>query len=272
MRLPYTVVAIGIVFALAMFVIYKPAETVPDLVPTPAPVEDLAPAPVPLEDLVSAPAPLETKAGDQQASELTVLQLMSGDPADGADAKCNFITYMVPDGDGNLIEAIKCDPKSPPEARHPYTTYPQEALVDMAYGDSIAAEVLGLWYLDEKKIEEGMTLLYRAIALNNATEFRPLHNAANAHFSSVQHLDEDGNLVYSISSLEQQYVMGRIGEVLGDTVRSTLYPRMSLKDAGYKNEDFARLESEASTILADMADIETEVTGKSTIREALIER
>ena len=137
----------------------------------------------------------------------------------------------------------------------------------MAYGDSIAAEVLGLWYLDEKKIEEGMTLLYRAIALNNATEFRPLHNAANAHFSSVQHLDEDGNLVYSISSLKQQYVMGRIGEVLGDAVLSTPSYRALLEDAGY--EDFARLENEASAILADMANIETEVTGKSTIREAL---
>ena len=267
MRLPYAIVAIGIVFALAMFVIYRPAETVPDLVPAPAPVQDPAPAPVPLEGLVSTPAPLGTNAGDQQASELTVLQLMSGDPADGADAKCNFITYMVPDRDGNLIEAIKCDPKSPPEARHPYTTYPQEALVDMAYGDSIAAEVLGLWYLDEKKIEEGMTLLYRAIALNSATEFRSLHNAANAHFSSLQHLDEDGNLVYSIPSLEQQYVMGRIGEVLGDAVLSTPSYRTLLEDAGY--EDFARLESEASVILADMANIETEVTGRSTIREAL---
>lgn len=269
MRLPYTIVAIGVVLALTMFVIYKPAETVPDLAPTSAPAEALAPTSVPLEDPVSTPAPLETSAGDQQASELSVLQLMSGDPADGADAKCNFTTYLVPDRDGNLIEAIKCDPKSPPEARHPYTTYPQAALVDMAYGDPIAAEVLGLWYLDEKKLEGGMTLLYRAIALNGATEFRPLHNAANVHFSSVQHLDEDGNLVYSISSLEQQYIMGRIGEVLGDTVRSTPYARMKLKDAGYNKEDFARLEREASAILADMANIETEVTGKSTIREAL---
>lgn len=267
MRLPYTIVAIGIVLALAMFVIYEPAEKVPDLASASAPAEDLAPTSIPLDDLVSTPATLETNAGDQQASEPSVLQLMSGDPADGVDAKCNFITYLVPDRDGNLIEAIKCDPKSPPEARHPYTTYPQEALVDMAYGDSIAAEVLGLWYLDEKKTEAGMTLLYRSIALNNATEFRPLHNAANAHFSSVQHLDEDGNLVYSISSLEQQYIMGRIGEVLGDAVLSTPYYRRLLEDAGHK--DFARLEREASAILADMANIETEVTGKSTIREAL---
>lgn len=176
---------------------------------------------------------------------------------------CNGQTVFIPDArTGDLIEATDC---AEPKETDVYEDLDDETLADLAYGDSHAAEVLGLRLILSDKPENeamGLGLLYRSVALSGDAE-----TFQKAIGSRYAYLSVNGKP--QVRHLKQLLVFNLIGEVLGDSGFDSKRIVRALQDADVEQQEIDAVRSGTRTILQRMADLQTEVTGNMSIREAL---
>ena len=176
---------------------------------------------------------------------------------------CEPETVFIPDArTGDLIEATKCEESKKVD---PYEELDDKALADLAYGDSHAAEVLGLRLVLSEKAESeamGLGLIYRSVALSGDVEtFQKAIGSRYAYLSV--------NGVPQTKNLKQMLVFNLIGEVLGAPEFNSKRILRALRDADVKPAEIDAVRSETRMILQRMAELQTEVTGSMSIREAI---
>ncbi len=194
------------------------------------------------------------------------------DPAgrvnEASPARCNWENIFFTNPlTGEPEEARHCVPAYPPEP-DPYESFSSETLASMAYGDAHAAEVLGLRLLntdDPAQEAISLSLLYRAAALSGSLE--PLRKAIGKRYAYTRINDE-----LQIANLKQLLVFGTIGQTLNDDRFHPEFVEALLIEAGTDPATIDSLRARAAKLLKGMADIETNVTGNTTIREALGKR
>lgn len=179
------------------------------------------------------------------------------------DPDCHVDQVVIHPITGEPTEAIACDPASP-EPLH-YEDWSEPVLAGLAYGDPVAAEVLGLRHIRSEEPNQealGLMLLYRAVALSGDTS--ALHRAISHRYATVS-TDGEAN----VHNLKQLLVFAVIATRLGDSGIGSKGIEARLAKADVPPEEVSRLKSAAERILQEMASIETEVTGNRTIEEAL---
>ena len=178
------------------------------------------------------------------------------------DPDCYVDQIVLHPETGEPVEAFACDRADEP---HPYENWSEPALAGLAYGDPVAAEVLGLRHIqseDPNTEALGLMLLYRAVALSGDTS--ALHQAISQRYAIVS---ENG--APNVHNLKQLLVFAIVATRLGDGDIRSRSIEARLAKADIEAGEVTRLKSAAERILQEMAAIETEVTGNTTIREAL---
>jgi len=181
------------------------------------------------------------------------------------DRNCTVeIRHIVDPETSDIRQAYACTPDSSPEI-DPYTTYPEETLAGMAYGDAHAAEVLGLRKLvstDPAQEAEGLKLLLRSVALSNDT--RGIGLAVNTRYSHISSEDR-----VELNNVRQLLVLGHIANLIKPGSMSTHHYTRLLIENGVDVEEIEQLGQQSNSILSELAGIQTEITGNTNIREAL---
>lgn len=179
------------------------------------------------------------------------------------DPDCHVGQVVIHPETGEPADAIACEPQSSEPS--PYQHWSEQVLAGLAYGDPVAAEVLGLRHIQSEDPNQealGLMLLYRSVALSGDTD--TLHRAISERYAIVS-MDGDPN----VHNLKQLLVFAIVATRLGDTGINSHSIEARLAKAEVSTEEVARLKSGAARILQEMAAIETEVTGNRTIEEAL---
>ena len=179
------------------------------------------------------------------------------------DPDCYPAQIVLHPETGEPVEAYACDPvESEP---HPYEGWSEQVLAGLAYGDPVAAEVLGLRHIqseDPNREALGLMLLYRSVALSGDT--KTLHRAISQRYAVVS-ADGEPN----VHNLKQLLVFAIVATRLGDAQIRFRSIETRLAKAEVAASEVTRLKSAAEKILEEMASIESEVTGNTTIKEAL---
>lgn len=181
------------------------------------------------------------------------------------DRKCEVeIHYIADPQTGETHEAMSCKPLNPNEP-HPYESWSNEILAGMAYGDPKAAEILGLRHIGSEDPEEetlGLSFIYRSVALSgDPSAFRRAIGVRYAHVSV--------NGEPQIKNLKQLLVFNVMGEALGDERFNAGILEGELRSANIPEDEILRLRSGSQDLLKKMADLQAEITGSLSIREAL---
>jgi hypothetical protein len=179
-----------------------------------------------------------------------------------SDPDCYVHSVVLDPETGEPVDAIACDRQSEP---HPYETWSEPVLAGLAYGDPVAAEVLGLRHIQSEDPNQealGLMLLYRSVALSGDTEI--LHRAIGKRYATVSMNGEP-----DVHNLKQLLVFAVVATRLGDTDIRPHSIEARLAKAEIPTAEVSRLKQAAERILREMASIENEVTGNTTIREAL---
>lgn len=179
------------------------------------------------------------------------------------DANCYVDQVVIHPQTGEPVDAIACEPM--PGDPRPYENWSEQVLAGLAYGDPIAAEVLGLRHIqsdDPNQEALGLMLLYRSVALSGQTD--ALHRAIGQRYATVAKNGEP-----DIHNLKQLLVFAIVATKLGDARIRPDSVESRLASAEVPAIEISELKSAAKRILREMAAIETEITGNTTIREAL---
>ena len=181
------------------------------------------------------------------------------------DRNCDVeIRYLTDSETGEVSEVMHCEPRNP-ELPHPYESWSNELLAQEAYADAKAAEVLALRHIaSEQEGDEliGLNLLYRSVALSGDPEV--FRKAIGARYAIVE---ENGKP--KINHLKQLLVFSHIGETLGSSVFESDMIVRTLKKHEVPASDIASLKAMSAQILNKMAELQTEITGSTSIKEAL---
>ncbi len=183
--------------------------------------------------------------------------------APGADdPDCYVDQIVIHPETGEPEEAIAC---ASDRAQHPYEAWSESVLAGMAYGDPAAAEVLGLRHIrsaDPNREALGLMLLYRAVALSAETAV--IHRAISSRYAVVSEAGKP-----NVHNLKQLLVFAIVASRLGDDGFRPATIEARLAKADVDAGEISRLKTAAERILEEMAGIEAEVTGNTTIREVL---
>lgn len=208
----------------------------------------------------AAPSPLKESIKTHYSDEYEeVLGLMVR-----KDRDCAVTATQAYEDNGDVSWAHNCIPNNPPE-QHRYADISIDELRDMAYNDSEAAEILAIKLIEEGNEEEGLTYVYRAIALESGQSFSAMTRAHNTFYTGVTTRNDEGKLVAEFRDLEQAYIFSRIEDRLNDgkTMRANIY-RRELDEWGFT--EYSRLEAKVSEAPKAMAATEIEVVGESRIQ------
>jgi len=177
--------------------------------------------------------------------------------------QCNPRTTFIPDArTGEVAEVTDCEPIQEVDV---YDSLDNDTLASLAYGDSHAAGTLGLRLVLSENLQEerlGLGLLYRSAALSADAEI--FRKAIGARYAYVS---ENGRP--NVRNLEQLLVFNVIGETLGDGRFDSRKLERALRKADVVQQEIDTVRSNARLILQRMAELQTEVTGDMSIREAL---
>jgi hypothetical protein len=181
------------------------------------------------------------------------------------DRDCEVQLRYIPDAEtGELHEAMSCEPLNPVPP-HPYESWSNELLAQEAYADAEAAEVLGLRFIrseDPDHEQTGLSLVYRAAALSgNPGVFGKAIGARYAYVSK--------NGKPQIDNLKQLLVFSHLGRALGGQAIATPTIERELRGHDVPEEELSRIRQGSRVLLEQMADLQTEITGSTSIREAL---
>lgn len=228
-----------------------------------APAADGGTRLVDFEDAATPEVPATT-AGPEAVTPAQETELVMGFRV-LKNRNCDVEVHYIPDPEsGEMHEAMACIPRNP-KAPHPYQSWSEEVLAGLAYGDAKAAEILGLRHIhsaDPAQEQLGLSLLYRAVALSgDPSAFRQAVGIRYAHVSI--------NGEAQIKNLKQLMVFNVMGEALGDERFDSSIVEQELRSADTPDEEILRLRTASRDLLSDMADLQTEITGSTSIREAL---
>ena len=181
------------------------------------------------------------------------------------DRNCDVEVHYITDQEtGEVHEAMSCVPRDP-AAPHPYESWSDETLAGLAYGDAKAAEVLGLRHIrSEDPAQEtlGLSLLYRSVALSGEpSAFRRAIGIRYAHVSI--------NGEPQIRNLKQLLVFNVMGDALGHAQFNPDVVENELRSLNVSDAEIQRLRTGSRDLLQQMGDLQAEITGSQSIREAL---
>ncbi len=178
---------------------------------------------------------------------------------------CTWVTHYIPEFEtGEIIESRSCEPNNP-EAVDPYTTWDNETLANMAYGDAHAAEVLGLRHIrsaDPNEEAVGLNLIFRSVALSG--DLNTFRKAIGVRYA---YMSVDGEP--QVDNMRRLMLFSVIGEALGDDRFNATFIASELTHAGVPENEIDGLRSAAMEALKAMASLQTEMTGDSWMQEAL---
>jgi hypothetical protein len=164
----------------------------------------------------------------------------------------------IPRSDGSLIAAYKC--ASVTATEHPYNNYSNETLMELAYSDAKASEVLGL-RLRETDFEVALSLTVRAAALAGG-DAEPIQYFSDAYPYSTYTNDEP-----NLETIRVRYVLSAVSNLLGAEDSNVGYWENKVRqEFDHPMEAIGDLNTEARRIVAEMRDIENEVKGEVTIQ------
>jgi hypothetical protein len=178
-----------------------------------------------------------------------------------ADPNCHK-EYVLHPETGQPVHAFRCDTD---EETHPYEQWNEPVLAGLAYGDPVAAEVLGLRHIqseDPNREALGLMLLYRSVALSGETG--AIQRAIGKRYAVVSENHEP-----NVHNLKQLLVFAIVSTKLGDTRMRPSGIEARLASAEISASEISRIKRSAEQILEEMATIQSELTGNTTIREAL---
>ena len=163
---------------------------------------------------------------------------------------------------GEMVESEQCLSN---DASEPYESWDDATLVGMAYADARAAEVLGLRHIrsaDPDTEAMGLALLYRSVALSGDPEtFKKAIGARYAYLSI--------NGEPQVHNLKQQLMFTLVGQTMGHEWFRPGPVIRKLREAGVPATDIDEARLLARQILETMANLQTEMTGESGLRESL---
>ncbi len=171
---------------------------------------------------------------------------------------CTLVTQYLAAGDGTAVEVLSCEPTHPVE-KHPYESYPSDALESLAFADAKAAEVLGMRFrkLDQAK---ALSLILRSSALSGG-DVAPIlrYSQSYPEPSAI-----DGVPVRK--TIHTKYVLSAVADLLStDTQYAVPWENQIRRYSSDPNKELAMLQARARQIVAEMRQIELDVTGSSTI-------
>ena len=174
------------------------------------------------------------------------------------DGGCEIVTHYMPNGDGTVQELYSCVPLQPKE-KHPYETYSNAALESLAYSDARAAEILGI-RLRDKDLAKSMSLMIRASALSGG-DTAPIYQT----FNMYPHSHEiDGAPV--VKTIRTKFVLSAVADLLsGETFLAGRWEDEVRRYSSDPEAEIAFLYKQALRVIEEMRQIESEVTGYSTI-------
>ena len=175
-------------------------------------------------------------------------------PAGPRAPGCPIDTRYVANPDGTVTPLFSCE-SAGPQPPHPFTTYPNEALESLAYGDADAARILGmrLRLVDEAA---AMSLVVRAAALAGGDP-APILEYANAYPlpSAI-----DGVPVRK--TVHARFVLGAVADMLeagsSDVAHWELVIRHVSTDP---DREIEMLRDRATAIVEEIDRIRQDVTG-----------
>ncbi len=165
---------------------------------------------------------------------------------------------------GSVLLPRRCVPIYPP-APDPYSTWDNDSLAAAAYNDPGAAQELGLRLLRSDTTEQeamGVALLIRSVAISGDPE--AFRKAISARYSETA-----SNGIPQIRNLKQQLVFSIIGRTLGDNRFEPALVESILLRAQINPSEIDRVRTNTHAILENMASLQTEMTGDTSIRRAL---
>ena len=182
------------------------------------------------------------------------------------DRECDIkVHYFDDDGDGILDPAIECIPWNP-RVPHPYTTYSDEVLADLAYGDAKAAEIFGS-RLIQRAGDDGVKLKalgvgyhLRATALGGDLKLitRAAGRAYSRTWSAANGVEKDN--IINHFALEE--VAARFGKQ-----RTSNTWRRQLDSLDLPADQLNRIEKLVINHMTTIAEIQTIVTGETSFAE-----
>lgn len=174
------------------------------------------------------------------------------------DGDCEIVTHYLPRGDGTVFEAVSCEPLVE-ETRHPYESYSDAELESLVYADAKAAEILGMRLREQDEVR-AMSLTLRASALAGG-DIKPILAFSNAypHATSV-------NNVPVRKAVYTRFILAEVADLLGDGTDYTAAWEARIRQYSTDPElELALLRDKARRIVAEMRQIQLDVTGTSTI-------
>ena len=181
------------------------------------------------------------------------------------DRDCEVqIRYVTDPESGETSEAMTCEPRTP-ELPHPYESWSNETLAQEAFGDAKAAEILALRHIGSENAEDeviGLNLLYRAVALSGDPDV--FNKAISLRYANIAQNGEP-NLKNLKQLLVFSHISGRFGHEAIDADMITA----DLKRYGVPEADIRELHLTSDRILRQMARLQTEITGSTSIQEVL---
>jgi hypothetical protein len=204
------------------------------------------------------PSPAATEIARQTAQEPTAVR----NPAPVADATtgqgCDLVTYYVPVGDGTVQEAFACVPPDPAE-QHAYESYSSAALESLAYADAKAAEVLGM-RRRERDEARAVSLFLRSSALSGG-DITPI-----LRYSQSYPEPSAINGVPVRKTIQTKYVLSAVADLLStDTQYAVPWENEIRRYSTDADQEIAMLQARARRIVAEMRQIELDVTGSSSL-------
>lgn len=184
-----------------------------------------------------------------------------GGPEPGADIDapgCELVEHYLPAGDGTLIRVLACEADNAPQ-RHPYESYSTAALESLAYADAKAAAVLGMRLRDVDEAK-AMSLMLRASALAGG-DTAPIFQYVNAYPQPTS-IDE----VPVRKTVHTKFVLSAVADLLSDNTHYASHWEGIIR--AYSTDpdtEIAMLQAQARRIVAEMREIQLNVTGSATI-------
>jgi hypothetical protein len=181
------------------------------------------------------------------------------------ERNCTVGIRYIPDAEtGEVHEAMSCAPLNPAEP-HPYESWSSELLAQEAYADPDAAEVLGLRYIrsDDPRTEQiGLSLVYRSASLSGDPAV--FNRAIGTRYAYVSQNGEP-----RLDNLKQQLVFRHLSRALGGQGPDLATIEQELRLNDVPEAEISRIRDGSLALLEKMADLQTEITGSTSIREAL---
>lgn len=205
---------------------------------------------------------IPTSAGTQITAPTTPNPIVAAETAPVGDSTvergCELLTHYLPVGDGTVVEAVSCEPISPVE-QHPYGAYSSAALESLAYSDAKAAEILGM-RMSERDEARALSLILRSSALSGG-DVAPilLYSQSYPEPSAV-----DGVPVRK--TIHTKFVLSSVVDLLStDTQYAAPWEDVIRRYSSDPDVEIAMLRKQANRIVAEMRQIQLDVSGTSNI-------